>query len=360
MRTVLRIPFPTLPRRVLLGVVVLLSANLSLAFSHLAPQVKWPARTVATAVPRRRVVLARSRRVTVAPPKALAARTAVPAPARTMEETRMLTLEHGAFPGRRAPDALVYVPAGIDPAQPLNVVVFIHGWNGCAASVSADVPTECHPDGTRRGPLALVSQVRTSGAAAVLVVPQMGLEARSSDPGRFREPGFFRAFLAEVLSQMEPTLGRHRVEDLGRVVLASHSGGYVTLLQVLSHGDVPVDEIALFDSLYDGSDRVLAWVADHADRFDPASARPVRLVSVYRGGATEASTEELGRGAVEVLRREGHPEWVLRRRTEGTVTAAEAHAPVVLARVPGNHQQAVRWNLATVLAGAGMPVVAAR
>lgn len=277
--------------------------------------------------------------------------------ARTGESMHMLSLRSAAFPSPNRAGALAYVPAGIDPRAPLSVVVFIHGWNGCALSVSSDQPVPCHPQGPRRGHLALMSQLRASNRAAVLVVPQMAMEARSSAYGQLGEPGGMRRFLAEVLTQLEPDLGSHSVEDIQHLVLASHSGGYVTVARLLALDEVRFDEVALFDSLYLQVPVFQHYITAHLDRFAPGAEQPLRFVSLYREGGTMSSTRALERLVAQPVQRHSPAISVLSRRTPSRLTLDEARAPIVFARVNGDHQQAVRLNLSTVLQSSGIPEI---
>lgn len=273
----------------------------------------------------------------------------------TAESIHLLQSSAAPFPSARHPGALVYVPAGIDTAAPLSVVVFIHGWNGCARAVASDVPIPCHEQGPRRGSLGLVSQVRASRRAAVLVIPQMAFEARSSASGQLGDPGGMERFLRDVLTQMAPNLGTHGIADIQHLVLASHSGGYITVARLLSLHELRYDEVAMFDSLYLPLPPFQGFLLANAARLAPGAEHPLRFVSLYREGATMASTRDVERLVTPSLRTQSPGMTVVSRRAPiARVTEAEASASLVFARVPGDHQQAVRWNLATVLAASGI------
>lgn len=268
-----------------------------------------------------------------------------------------LRLEHAPFPGQSAPGAIVYVPPGLAPGDRLSVVVFVHGWDGCAAAVSSDVSVPCREGGPRRGALGLVTAFRAAGVRALLVVPQMAFERRSSSPGQWSRPGVFRLFLQEVLDALVTKVGSQRVDDLGRVVLAAHSGGYVSALTVLDKGGVPVDQMALFDAFYTGVAQVAQWVEGNVVRFDAAHPRPMRFVSAFRDSETGSASRALARrvqGAFEAAGRGG--DVLLRARTVARLTEAEARRTVCLVRVPGDHQQAVRWNFTAMLRAANLPM----
>ncbi|MEZ4390508.1 MAG: hypothetical protein R3A48_05380 [Polyangiales bacterium] len=271
---------------------------------------------------------------------------ASPPPSFTAESVRSLRLEHAAFPELAAPGAVVFVPPGIDRTRRLEVLVFFHGFNGCALAVAAPEPIPCHPGGPRRGALDLINQVRASGRAVVLVIPQLAMEATRGDAGRLGHDGGLRRFLAEVLAAIEPEVGPQRVEDLGRVLFAVHSGGYAAALAALQRGGVDVGHIAMFDALYTGITQIGGWLEPGLRAGDGSR----RFVSVYGASAAGAGSRELDR----LLRGKGLAGDVRRRTSPGDVTLEESLATVALLRGQGDHQQVLRRNLAMVLRGAGL------
>jgi hypothetical protein len=275
-------------------------------------------------------------------------------PSLTHESLVPLRLQSAAFPELRAPGALVYVPAGIDRARPLDVVVFFHGWNGCAAAVASPVAIPCRAQGPRRGALDLVGQMRASGRAAVLVIPQLAMERPSGDAGRFRRPEHFRIFLQEVLDGVAPQVGARSVDALGRVIIAAHSGGYEAALLVLKHGGVTVDQLSFFDAFYGGTYQVAGWLQQSLE--DPSLGR--RFVSVYGGSGAGAGSRAMLRLLQPALAASGREGVVRARTVPGRVTLEEASATIAAVHSTGDHQQTVRWNFATVLRGADLAPVA--
>lgn len=348
----MRFSFRHVPHRrvVLTALVALALLAAPLAFASRRPRAAEPPRAaVQRVVPRREVATASPASRPEKPSPVLA--TVVPS--LTHESLIPLRLHNAAFPGLPVPGALVYVPAGIDRTRPLDVVVFIHGWNGCAAAVASDVQIPCHPQGPRRGALDLVGQFRASGRAAVLVIPQMALERQTGDAGRLGQPEGFHAFLQEVLAGISPQVGARSVDALGRVILAAHSGGYEAALLMLKHGGVSVDQLVFFDAFYTGAWQVASWLRQSLD--DPSLGR--RFVSVYRDGAAASGTHDLRRALQPALVAAGRTDILRTRATPARITLDEASGTIVLVRVPGDHQQSVRWNFATVLRGADLAAV---
>ncbi len=268
-----------------------------------------------------------------------------------------LRLEHAPFPALSVPGAVVYVPPGLHPGDRLSVVVFVHGWDGCASAVASDEAIPCRPGGPRRGALGLVSNFRASGVRALLVVPQMALERRSSASGRWSEPGEFRLFLQEVLDALVSKIGDQGVDDLDRVIVAAHSGGYVTALTLLDRGEVPIDQVVFYDAFYNGMPQVAEWVEDNLPRFDPEHPRPLRFASVYREGGVAGTSRALARRLQPAFAGAGRAgDLLLRDRTTAPLTEAEVQRPVCLVRVPGDHQQTARHNFVAMLRGSGLPM----
>src|SRR5688572_14480104 len=54
-----------------------------------------------------------------------------PAAARA-QWTEEVIVPRAAFAHPNAPSAVVHAPRGFDPTRPFDVVVFLHGWTGCA------------------------------------------------------------------------------------------------------------------------------------------------------------------------------------------------------------------------------------
>src|SRR5262249_29584941 len=148
----------------------------------------------------------------------------------------------------------VYVPNGFNPTPPLEVVVFIHGFDNCIENIVRDAGTSCTDAGTREA-YALAAQLEASGRNALLVCPEVALDQASSNPGHLADPGAFAALLDDTLANLP--LGTRNV---GKLIVASHSGGYAAAAAIATVGGVRVDELYLFDSLYGQTAQFDAWV----------------------------------------------------------------------------------------------------
>lgn len=253
--------------------------------------------------------------------------------------TRAFSLEAGAFPGSGHPDVVVYTPAGFDPTPPLDVVVFLHGWNNCAANVIRSVGAPCTPGRRARQAHGLAAQLEASGKNALLVVPELRFDAASGDPGALAEPGALAALLDETLAALalEPTVGR--------VIVVSHSGGYQAAAAFVRHGGVPITELHLLDSLYGHFDDFDAWVEDDHDGF---AARDRRFASVYsRDGGTRVDSQAMATRAATWFA--ATPSAVRDDRTTATWTEADYDHGLLFKRTGLGHDAVPRYYFGRLL-----------
>jgi hypothetical protein len=103
------------------------------------------------------------------------------------------------------------------------------------------------------------------------------------------QPGKFEGLVNDVLQTLrnEKVIGANCTA--GHVILAGHSGAYRVMANIITDGNVPVDEVILFDALYADTDKFLNWLTGKSDR---------RFVDLYtdNGGTfdeTKAMMEKL-------------------------------------------------------------------
>jgi hypothetical protein len=184
----------------------------------------------------------------------------------------------------------VHVPPGFDATRRPGVVVYFHGWNGCAEVALGDDDAPCSDGGDPRVASHLAAQLDATRANALLVAVELRADMPTGEPGQLATLGGLRALLRELFDEhLAADLGRPcslEVDALERVVVVAHSGGYQAAAAVLAMGDVPsITEVVLLDALY-GADEVFArWVGDAG--FDASR----RLVDLYTccGGTLERS-----------------------------------------------------------------------
>jgi hypothetical protein len=167
--------------------------------------------------------------------------------------TFVMTLDAGAFPPGPHPSALVYIPSRFDPTPPIAIVVYLHGFDNCVENVVRDAGQPCTPGGPTRSAYALASQLEASGKNAILLCPEVLFDQAAGNPGNLGTTNGFKALLTEVLGHLAVPLRNATIKDVGRVVVASHSGGYTAAAGLIDKGGVPIGELYMLDSLYDSN-----------------------------------------------------------------------------------------------------------
>jgi pimeloyl-ACP methyl ester carboxylesterase len=257
-----------------------------------------------------------------------------------------LSLEHASHPVKNAPTVVVHAPSQFDTTSPLQLVVYLHGWNGCAAVIEATGLVACRPEKTsekaHRG-WGLGERHDRANTNTLFVVPQLAFSARDGSPGRFAEKGFFRGFLDELLSEGlgEKLGGTRSIEDVERVTLVAHSAGFKTALAIMRQADAEelVREVVLFDALYAAPAVFAQWVAKAPE----GQAR--KVVSLYTAkGRTYQFSQLLARYAVEHL-----GEDTVALEPAGALDEAIRGHSVVIDRSPVGHGSVPARHLAEVL-----------
>lgn len=204
--------------------------------------------------------------------------------------TAVLELDHAPFPLNGSPYAdptvLVFIPHHHRVARDATVstVVHFHGHNSTAERAIA-----AHQ---------LREQLYESKQNAILVVPQLAVQASDSACGKLEAPGGFARMLADMLRTLDTASVRSAAglaalspdASLGRVCISAHSGGYHAAASALRSGGVAVQETYLFDALYADVDVFREWVI--AGHGKPMSYRH-KLVSYFTAGRTEANTHAM-------------------------------------------------------------------
>jgi hypothetical protein len=175
------------------------------------------------------------------------------APALDPAATFVMSLDAGAFPPGPHPSALVYIPSRFDPTPPIAVVVYLHGFDNCVENVVRDAGQPCTSGGPTRAAYALAAQLEASGKNALLLCPEVLFDQAAGNPGNLGTTNGFKALLSETLGHLAAPLRGATINDVGQVVVASHSGGYTAAAGLINRGGVPIGELYMLDSLYDSN-----------------------------------------------------------------------------------------------------------
>lgn len=182
---------------------------------------------------------------------------------------------------------LVHVPETFDASKPGVIVVFFHG-NG--ATLERDV----------RDRQLVPQQITDSGANAVLLAPQLAVDAANSSAGKFWQPGGFKRFLDESASHLARLYGDPKSAQTFAnmpVVIVGYSGGFLPTAWSLDVGGATgrVRGVLLLDAVYGELDKFASWIENNRTGFFVSSythytrPRDRELMSMLRGKGISVS-----------------------------------------------------------------------
>jgi hypothetical protein len=154
---------------------------------------------------------------------------------------------------------LMHVPEHFDVRKPGVIVVFFHG-NG--ATLERDV----------RDRQLVPQQVTDSGANAILLAPQMAVDAADSSAGKFWQPGGLKRFLEESANHLARLTGdpnSARAFANMPIVIVGYSGGFLPTAWSLEVGGISdrVRGVVLLDAVYGEMDKFASWIESHRSGF---------------------------------------------------------------------------------------------
>ncbi len=154
---------------------------------------------------------------------------------------------------------LVHVPEAFDVRKPGVIVVFFHG-NG--ATLERDV----------RDRQLVPQQITDSGVNAVLLAPQLAVDAADSSAGKFWQPGGFKRFMDESATHLARLTGDPASAQAFAnmpIVIVGYSGGFVPTAWSLEVGGVPnrVRGVFLLDAVYGELDKFASWIEKNRTGF---------------------------------------------------------------------------------------------
>lgn len=154
---------------------------------------------------------------------------------------------------------LVHVPEHFDVRKPGVIVVFFHG-NG--ATLERDV----------RDRQLVPQQISDSGVNAVLLAPQMAVDAADSSAGKFWQPGGFKRFMDEAAASLARLSGDPSAAKAFAampIVIVGYSGGFLPTAWSLEVGGVTdrVRGVVLLDAIYGQLDKFASWIERNRSGF---------------------------------------------------------------------------------------------
>ena len=154
---------------------------------------------------------------------------------------------------------LMHVPEQFDASKPGVIVVFFHG-NG--ATLERDV----------RDRQLVPQQISDSGVNAVLLAPQLAVDAADSSAGKFWQPGGLKRFVNESADHLARLYGDPRAAKTFAnmpVILVGYSGGFVPTAWSLEVGGLGnrVRGVFLLDAVYGELDKFASWIENNRSAF---------------------------------------------------------------------------------------------
>ncbi|MCK1274175.1 alpha/beta hydrolase [Bradyrhizobium sp. 61] len=154
---------------------------------------------------------------------------------------------------------LMHVPEHFDVRKPGVIVVFFHG-NG--ATLERDV----------RDRQLVPQQVTDSGANAILLAPQMAVDAADSSAGKFWQAGGLKRFMEESAAHLARLTGdpnNARAFANMPIVIVGYSGGFLPTAWSLEVGGISdrVRGVVLLDAVYGEMDKFASWIESHRSGF---------------------------------------------------------------------------------------------
>ena len=155
---------------------------------------------------------------------------------------------------------LMHVPENFDIRKPGVIVVFFHG-NG--ATLERDV----------RDRQMVPQQITDSGVNAVLLAPQLAVNAADSSAGKFWQPGGLKRFIDGIGRPSRRTLRRSaappRHSPTCRSMIVGYSGGFVPTAWSLEVGGLGnrVRGVFLLDAVYGELDKFASWIEKNRSGF---------------------------------------------------------------------------------------------
>jgi hypothetical protein len=154
---------------------------------------------------------------------------------------------------------LVHVPEHFDAKKPGVIVVFFHG-NG--ATLERDV----------RDRQMVPQQISDSGVNAVLLAPQLAVDAADSSAGKFWTPNGFKRFMDESAVHLARLYGDpNSAKTFANmpIVIVGYSGGFVPTAWSLEVGGVTrrVTGVILLDAVYGELEKFASWIENNRSGF---------------------------------------------------------------------------------------------
>jgi hypothetical protein len=141
---------------------------------------------------------------------------------------------------------LLVIPHRLKHTEKIDLIFWFHGWRN-----NIDTAAEFYK---------LTRQFIASRRNAVLVLSETARNAPDSYGGKLEQPGMFKALVLDVMNELKKDGFVTNMAEPSRILIAGHSGAFRVIAYILQNGQVPVQEVFLFDALYGQTDKFLSWL----------------------------------------------------------------------------------------------------
>ena len=140
----------------------------------------------------------------------------------------------------------IFIPRGYQPRERTDLLIYFHGHYNSVRNAMREFK--------------LREQVLAAGKNVIFVFPEGPKDAGDSGGGRLEERDGLKALVTEVLDVLGKE-GKIPNRELGRVLLAGHSGAYRVISFCLERGGLEdhVSAACLLDASYDRWDAFVDW-----------------------------------------------------------------------------------------------------
>jgi len=141
---------------------------------------------------------------------------------------------------------LLIIPEHVHTNQTIDLIFWFHGWRN-----NIDTAAEFYK---------LTKQFVASKRNAVLVLAETAKNAPDSYGGKLEQQGMFKMLVRDIMHELKNRGIVPAETEPGNIVLAGHSGAFRVIAYILQDGQMPVQEVFLFDALYSQLDKYENWL----------------------------------------------------------------------------------------------------
>jgi hypothetical protein len=166
---------------------------------------------------------------------------------------------------------LIIVPKKLNANKKVDLIFWFHGWGNNIDTAASHFE--------------LVKQFAASKLNAVLVLAETTKDAPDSYGGKLEYNNTFKELAGDIMEELRKEKAVGQKCKPGKILLAGHSGAYRVMAFILANGNMPVQEVILFDALYSQTDKFLSWLKSDSSH---------RFINIYTdGGGTDGESREM-------------------------------------------------------------------